>query len=471
VVNRFPMSSSKLLLLTVLIASACTPGPPSVVPEAQTACAGADAAGCGRALRALDESCTAGDAASCRAAAALYRQGKGGHVDKSRALSALEHGCEAGDVAACNAAGEGYILRDRAKAERYRQKACDLGSGEGCLYLSGYVSEGDHSPAAAARSEALYQRGVELHVKACGKGEAEGCFGAAVALGRDDGGRATHFYGEASRLWARGCESHDERACYRLGFAYAHEKGVPFDAERAIQLLADACRASVLEACTELGRLYKDKGTAADAVRAAEAFEKACLGGLEANVPCRESAFLYLDGGPVPVDARRAVRLLDNGCALDDEPCCFKLGTLLNAGDGVPQDRARGAALTRSAEGMELRVVEVKRGTRLADPGLTAFGMPESSVPPTVAEPGQELIVVTVEARRMREQARLPVRYVYLVDAAGTLYPNHFPGDAPFGRKPLERVGFMFKVPAGLRPLRLKLELGGLVLDLPPETR
>ena len=465
------MSSPKPLLLSVLIAAACTPAPGNAVSEARAACAGADAAGCGRALHTLEESCGAGDAPSCLAAAALYRQGKGGRIDKNRALAALERGCEARDVAACNAAGEGYVLRDRAKAERYRQKACDLGSGEGCLYLSGYVSEGDHTSAAAAKSEALYKRGVELHLKACGTGDAEACFGAGVALGRDDGGRAEHFYGEAVRLWRRRCEGHDDRACYRLGVAYAHEKGVSFDAERARQLLGDACRASVLEACTELGRLYKEKGTPADAPRAADAFEKACLGGLETDVPCRQAAFLLLDGGSVPVDTRRAARLLENGCALDDESCCFKLGTLLNTGDGVPQDRARGSELTRSAEGMELRVVEVKRGTRLADPGLTAFGMPESSVPPTVAEPGQELIVVTVEARRPRDDARLPVRYAYLVDGAGTLYRNHFPGDTPLGAKPLERMGFMFRVPAGVRPLRMKLELGGLVLDLPPETR
>jgi len=102
------------------------------------------------------------------------------------------------------------------------------------------------------------------------------------------------------------------------------------------------------------------------------------------------------------------------------------------------------------------------------DPSLTAFGIPESSLTPTKAAAGQELVFVALEARRTAEKARLPVRKMYLIDAAGKLFENHAPGDTRFGDKPLERREYLFKVPLGTRPIKLKLELGGVTLDLPP---
>jgi TPR repeat protein len=437
------------------------------IDEAARTCDGGPSSACEKAIGLLGERCSDRDPASCTKVAGLYLRGRTGRIEKGKALAAYGLGCEAGDVKACNAAGEGYFNQDRPKAEAYRQKACDLGSGEGCLYMSGYVHE--RGADAAAQSETLYRRGLELHVQACERGDASACYGAGGAISRDDEGRAGHYYREAVQLWRKQCDVGDSYACYRLGIAYASEKGVSFDAERTRQLLGGACDKDVVEACAELGRVFKEMTS--EPGRAAPAFEKACLAGVEKQLPCRAAGFAYVDGDGVPADKPRAARLLDVGCTLGDEWCCFKLGTMLMTGDGIPQDRPRAAELTRTAEGLEFRVTEVKRGTKMVDPGLTAFGIPESSVPPTAADPGQELILVSMEARRTKESARLPVRKMFLVDASGRLYENHSAGDNPFGAKPLERRQYMFKVPAGMRPVKLKFELGTVLLDLPDEKK
>jgi TPR repeat protein len=466
------MSRWNAALLAAALATACRRGaaPDIATAEALRACDAGDRSTCALAMRVLGDRCDQQhDAASCVRIARMYRQGRSGHVEKNKALVALGRACDAGDAAACNAAGEGILERDRSKAEEYRRKACDLGSGEGCLYLAGYVREGRNDR--AAESEALYRRGVELHIKACARGDARACYGAGVAVSRDDEARALSYYRDAAHRWQAQCDGGQAEACYRLGAAYRNEKGVPFDADRARRLLDGACSNGIGDACVELGEMLREPPAPADAARAAALFERACLDGIERQLPCRQAGFLYLDNEGLPVDGSKAARLLDHGCALGDPWCCFKLGTMLTAGESVPMDRARGAELTRSAEGLEFRVAEVRRGTKMADPGLTAFRLPESSVMPTTAAQGQELILVAIEARRTRETAYLPVRKVYLVDAAGRLYANHSPGDDPIGSRLLERREFLFSVPAGLRPVKVKLELGGLTLDLPPEKK
>ena len=416
----------------------------------------------------LDEQCYhQGDAAACSKVAAEYLTGRRGRIDEPKALAAYGRGCEAGDVKACNAAGEGSLDRDRKKAEDYRRRACDLGSGEGCLYLSGYVRERGGADA-VAQSEALYHRGALLHVKACRAGDADACFGAGAALSRDDEAGAEPYYRDAVQRWQRQCDSGDAHSCHRLGAAYRGEKGVSFDAGRARTLLDKACAGGVTEACADLALALDEDGQKADAPRAASLFERACAAGSERHMSCRQAGFLYAEGDRIPADKPRAARLLDNGCALGDDWCCFKLGTMLTAGDGIPADRPRGADLTRSAEGLEFRILEVRRGKKMVDPGLTAFGIPAASITPTAADPGQELVVVAMEARRSNDTARLPVRKVFLIDTAGRLHANHVVGDPRFGDRPLERREFLFKVPAGLHLVRLQLELGGLTLDLPP---
>ena len=282
--------------------------------------------------------------------------------------------------------------------------------------------------------------------------------------------KAMPYYRQAMQIWQTACDRGDLYGCYRVGIAYGEETGVRFDPEHSKQLLLMACTKGLLDACAEIAQVYKGSDSKDDDKEAAGLFEKACLAGIEQRMPCREGGFMFAEGDHVPVDKRKAAALFENGCNLGDDWCCFKLGTMLHEGDGVPADPARAADLLRAGNGLQFRAVEVKRAKNMVDPSLTSFGIPESSLTKTAADAGHEFIRVAIEARRTADSARLPVRKLFLVDAAGQRYENHSMGDSPFGIKPLERREYMFKVPIGTKPVSVELELGAIRIGLPAET-
>ena len=460
------VSGCSALLMAALWTGGCGGDTAAQAEAAEKACLGGDKEACEKAVALLEQRCYGKDAGACTRVARLYKTGRTGRIEKARAVAAYERGCEAGDVAACDTAGAAYIRRDLAKAEQYRIKACELGSGEGCQLAASFARERE-DPASKEKAKQYAERGLSLFTKACTGGDPKGCYGLGNAVRPDDEAQAQKYFREAMAIWQKSCDGGDHYGCYRVAIAYGEETGVGFDPERSRRMLEASCGAAHLDSCAELAHLFKSSDTRADDPRAAELFARACAAGIEERMPCREAGFMLSDGDGAPPDKPRAVKLLDNGCQLGDEWACFKLGTMLVEGDGVPADPARGAELTRSADGLEFRVVEVKRGKKIVDPSLTAFGIPENTLSPTVADRGQDLILVAMEARRTQATARLPVRKVYLVDASGQLFENHTPGDNAFGERPLERREFLFRVPEGARPVKVKLELGAITIALP----
>jgi TPR repeat protein len=433
--------------------------------EAEKRCESGDAAGCQALARLLEEPCFRGEASQCARLAKLYIGGRTGRIDKVKAVAAYERGCDHGDAEACQQAGLAYVRKDRAKSDTYHDKACQLGNADGCLHAAGAARE--HEDAASqTKAESLAHRAEELFGKRCTAGDATGCYGLGNTVRRDDESKAQQYYAQATQIWSRKCDAGDDDACYHLGLAYEEESGVPMDEERARQLFEKPCAKGHYASCAELAQMARGSDDKSDDARAAPYFERACNVGLETRMPCREAGFMYADGEGVPVDERRAAVLLENGCNLGDDWCCFKLGTMLIEGDGIPQDVARGNELTQAANGLEFRVVEVKRGKKMVDPSLTAFGIPPSSLTPTTAEAGREFVRVALEVRRTTDSARLPVRKLYLVDASGKRFENHAMGDSPFGEKPLERREYLFQVPVDMRPVAVKFELGAITVPI-----
>ncbi len=434
-------------------------------------CAAGDEAQCQRLVSALDDRCSAKETSACRRLAELQIAGRGGRASKARALQAYERGCQAGDASACADAAEGYLRREPSRAQQLWERACDGGEAGACMQLSSLLRQ-DQQGASAARGAAVFDRGVRLFEKACERGQAQGCFGLGNSLAiapTPDETRAQKSLMRAAGLWQAACDANDARACYRLGVSYKDGAGVPADEARSLQLLRKGCDLGQAESCDELATEYRSNDRPEDDGEAVRLFEKACAAGCTTGFPCRQAAFLYLDGLGAPVDKKRAARLLEKCCGLEESWCCAKLGTMYGEGDGVSMDRDKAAELLRSSDGLEFRAVAVARSKRAVDPTLTAFGIPAASLDTTDAGPGKEFIVVGVEARRRDEASRLPVRKVWLLDAAGTRYENHSEGDADFGDRPLERRDYLFRVPEGLRPVKIRFELGAITLDLPPE--
>jgi TPR repeat protein len=460
------MISPRVALYLAFLTVACGSGAPVDTTALAKSCDAGDPKACERLVIALQEKCYRKDGEACMSLAGLYLSGRGAPVDKVKAVAAWDRGCEAGHAKSCNAAAQAYVRREPDKSRAYYEKGCNAGSGTGCTQAASFYREQEDA-ASKAKVEELMTRGRESHRKACEAADPEGCFGMGATLRSDNETDAHPFFQEAMRLWQQRCDGGDMYACYRVGIAYGEETGVAFDAERSRSLLDLSCRKGHADACAELAQVYKSSDAKDDDPRAAALFEQACLAGAEERLPCREGGFMYAEGEGVPADKAKAARLLDRGCNFGDDWCCFKLGTMLAEGDGVTRDLAKASDLTRGAEGLEFRIVEVKRGKKMVDPGLLAFGIPPSSLTPMTADPGTELIVVSMEARRTADTARLPVRKMFLVDGDGKRYENHTPGDSPFGEKPLERREFLFKVPASARPVKLRFELGSITLALP----
>jgi TPR repeat protein len=157
-----------------------------------------------------------------------------------------------------------------------------------------------------------------------------------------------------------------------MAAAYRDTIGVPSDRAHAVALLdtpASSSQGTLQEART-------------DAVRAAALFDEGCAAGLVRERPCREAGFLYFEGGGPPAAKPKAARLFERGCALQDDWCCFKLGTMLRTGDGIAAAATRAAERTRGADGLELASSwresedENKRQTRSIPTRLAALRAP-----------------------------------------------------------------------------------------------
>jgi TPR repeat protein len=112
----------------------------------------------------------------------------------------------------------------------------------------------------------------------------------------------------------------------------------------ASSLLDQACTGGSMEACKDLGNLFRDgNGVAKDASRAVDLFAKACDG--EYIVGCNNLGSMYASGQGVTQNELKAATLFQKACDAGDEHGCCNLGYRYWVGSGVAQDRAKGKAL------------------------------------------------------------------------------------------------------------------------------
>ena len=86
-----------------------------------------------RAVALLAKSCELGNAQSCAAASALYGMGEGVAVDQAKSSAYGVRGCDLGDSLACMAEGRGLEAKRPARAADFYQRACQIGTSDGCL--------------------------------------------------------------------------------------------------------------------------------------------------------------------------------------------------------------------------------------------------------------------------------------------------------------------------------------------------
>lgn len=200
-------------------------------------------------------------------------------------------------VGECNARGMQALARAHyEEAAGLLDRACQLGSAEGCFNLGGLYREAGTGRQSLPRSHAAFERSCELGMaagcmagarvtadplrsaalveRACALKHANGCFDAGMAA-KDPGVRAQRL--------DQACGLGHGTGCFNAGILLYSERGAkPGDNERAAQYFGRACDAHEAAGCLRLGiASLRGVGTRADAQAAKDLFDRACRAGDE----------------------------------------------------------------------------------------------------------------------------------------------------------------------------------------------
>ncbi len=217
------------------------------------------------------EGCSLGSSTACTNLGFLYEHGRGVRQDKARAVELYQKGCEGTTCRVSNLGGclnVGRALRDgigvavnEPKAAEIFREAChrkadpedvhaEENGARACSLLGGLYIAGDGI-------ERDLDQGREFSILGCDRGDAFGCFNAAVCYGSSAGASADPA--KAASYFERACRLRDGESCHQLARAYESGKGVPRDAARAKALEKDACEFGFTDSCPKARPKAKKK--------------------------------------------------------------------------------------------------------------------------------------------------------------------------------------------------------------------
>lgn len=195
------------------------------------------------------------------------------------------------------------------------------------------------------------------------------------------------------------CDKGAYRACSDLGKLYSQRGLTLRDPtlsasynERSVSLLSAACDTNDLKACDELGDVYlKGKSVPEDVPKAFALAKKACDGGVGRG--CYSLGYLYKKGLSVPADTKIANALFTKACAMNSGSGCFEIGNHAKAcslNDEQSCDVLCRAGNTASCAHASQEVkdeVAARESQRRAqpEPRRTAPSTPKGSAPPRCA--------------------------------------------------------------------------------------
>lgn len=294
-----------------------------------------------------ERGCSLGWKPSCTMHALLMAGGVGGPREPARAIQVAAAAC-GGDALGCALAGmllatvEG--VKDPGAAEGYLRKGCDAKVGRACLILGDLYEDADLKAGAGSA------RAVEQWARACGLGEAEGCYKEAT--------RGTSEGGARIDLVRKACDGDHGPACLYL--AMHHESRDPAEADpvKARTYYEKACRQDLVWGCYGWATyLMEGKGGPADPAEARRQYEELCDSRFLPG--CTALARAMVDGKGGPADPPRAATLFRKACdgpkdagdgtTVPDGDACNLLGALLWEGKGVARNRGEARDLFERA--------------------------------------------------------------------------------------------------------------------------
>lgn len=245
--------------------------------------------------------------------------------------------CDAGSAEACAAIARFYIEgntpADLKPAMKFLAAACTAGHGWSCNTLGMNVNHG----APATEDDPAQTKAMAFFLQACGLGNKDGCFNAAVSRQWGEGAKKDPVL--AIELYEKACALDHPEGCRVAGRMLAKgEVGSP-DLGPARANFARGCALKDQESCVGLaGVLVKGKPTAAATARATALYSEACSS--EVPLACEELALLTFDKAR-PEGANKAeLALLNHACSFGRGPSCRILGEFKEAGGGGDEDKS-----------------------------------------------------------------------------------------------------------------------------------
>lgn len=288
--------------------------------------------------------------------------------DQALAFQLFIQACDLGSLMGCDAEADALALGslgepDPQAAEALRRATCQRGGGNACRTLAGMLIASERSPAEQEEGRGLLDR-------QCRARNAQACEDAAEHWRELIAPGAEEQMVQYQRL---GCDARDgrlcldlslaetkkaqqgagpqaraaavaffERACSLEPFVICHDKGNLRDAP----VLTARCDGGEQAACAALGAILAARQSPLeDRPRALVLLSQACEAG--ETTACPSAADLVLEnvrstGVPQP---ERLEAYLVRGCDAGLQPACETLADELVAGDHLPQDADRAAAL------------------------------------------------------------------------------------------------------------------------------
>lgn len=275
--------------------------------------------------------CRHGDAEACFWVGA-WDEARG---DTKAAAAQYEVACDAGSAEACAGLGAlcedgNGVAKDQRRSFALYQRACAGGSGRGCSNLGAAYFHGRGVEPAPLESTPLYRR-------ACDLGYELGCSNLARAVMEGRGVPADLAFAKAT--WRRLCPKQDT-SCRQLAQAVE-----PENADEALAIAREGCRAGGAESCSEVGWLLRKRKDLAEAERY---LRTGCAWGYPDS--CRGLGFVL--GEKTPPDFAEGQRVLKVSCDGGYVEACYARALQRSDHEGATETvRQDMGALRRNGHG------------------------------------------------------------------------------------------------------------------------
>ena len=284
--------------------------------------------------QAMASDCEGGQVEACRQLARLTDLDVSFAPAEEEARSLYEKACEGGDPIACRWLGGLPFMEalvdvtgDEADVESERIEesltflttACGAGDGQACLMM-GLLFEVDSVEAMAGDDSS-----ADRYEKACQLGSFEGC--RRLAEKYLDGDGVDTDPDRAISLYHESCLAHDLESCFQLGTLYLQGRGVEPNIDHTEAAFTTSCIRGHNEACLQLGYLKADgEEMEQDFDWAYQFFSIAC--NYDHLRACTELGTLYFFGQGTEMNHQYTVQYLNHACQSGDDEGCRRLQAL-----------------------------------------------------------------------------------------------------------------------------------------------